>query len=101
MSDDHNFHELIGKRNRRMVYKKSDFLDYTIMLLLSAAVCGFVFGWLSPFAIAAYALCCFMFVYCYATDQLMSIAMLCYIICYDMRLLSAHVILEYSISLVK
>lgn len=43
-ADPKYFHQFYGKKDRRMVYKKSDFLDYVIMSILCSVVLYFTFG---------------------------------------------------------
>ena len=62
MSENHGFHQLIGKSNRRMVYKKSDFFDYSIMLALCVVICGLVYGWGSFLSLSVDVLCAFMLI---------------------------------------
>jgi hypothetical protein len=53
------FHKLYGAKKPRVVYYKRDFLDYTVMIALSALVLGLSYGPLHPLAIAGFVLCAF------------------------------------------
>lgn len=53
------FHKLYGPKKPRVIYYKRDFLDYTLMIALSALVLGLSYGPLHPAAIAGYVLCAF------------------------------------------
>jgi hypothetical protein len=53
------FHALYGTRQPRAVYYKRDFVDYALMLALSALVIGLTYGPGHVFAIAGFALCVF------------------------------------------
>ena len=53
------FHKLYGERKPRAVYYKRDFLDYTVMIALSALVLGLSYGPRHPMAIAGYVLCAY------------------------------------------
>lgn len=51
------FHKIYGAKKPRAIYYKEDFLDYTLMIALTALVTGVSYGFRHPMAIAAYALC--------------------------------------------
>jgi hypothetical protein len=51
------FHKLYGIKKTRIFYSKKDFLDYVLMLLMTAAVVGFSYGFRSVMAGAGFALC--------------------------------------------
>lgn len=51
------FHALHGVRKPRATYYRKDFLDYTLMIALSAAVVGVSYGFGHVLSIAAYVLC--------------------------------------------
>jgi len=53
------FHKLYGAKKPRAVYYKRDFLDYVLMIALSALVLGLSYGPRHPAAIAGYVLCAF------------------------------------------
>lgn len=54
------YHKLYGTRKLKVTYYGSDFLDYALMILLSALVISFCYGPRSIMAIAGLALCFFM-----------------------------------------
>src|SRR5947209_2277922 len=56
------FHKLYGTKRPRVVYYKKDFIDYVLMILLSALVIIFSYGFSSAMSIAGLALCAFMLV---------------------------------------
>jgi hypothetical protein len=51
------FHKLYGVKKTRIFYAKKDYLDYCVMLLLTAVVGGVAYGLRTPMAIASYVLC--------------------------------------------
>lgn len=51
------FHALLGVRQPRAVYYKRDFVDYTLMIALSAVVIGLSYGARNVLAIAGFVLC--------------------------------------------
>jgi hypothetical protein len=53
------FHKLYGIRKPRIGYHKRDFLDYALMILLSALVVGFSYGFGHVMSIAGFALSAF------------------------------------------
>lgn len=53
------FHRLYGAKRPRAVYYKRDFLDYLIMLLLTALVMILSYGW-GPMSVLGLALCAFI-----------------------------------------
>jgi hypothetical protein len=54
------FHSIYGERKPRVVYFKRDFVDYALMLLVSAALIGLVYGIEHPLALSGFALCAAM-----------------------------------------
>lgn len=60
--DERHFHKLYGLKRPRMTFQRSDFLDYTLMTLITAAVIAAIYGPGHPMAIIGYALCVFMIV---------------------------------------
>jgi len=54
------FHRLYGIRKPRTCYYRRDFADYTSMIVATALVAGFSFGFRHWMALASYALCAFM-----------------------------------------
>jgi hypothetical protein len=54
------FHRLYGARSPRTCYYRRDFVDYTLMLLVTATVAGLSFGFRHGMALASYVLCAFM-----------------------------------------
>ncbi len=59
--DPRRFHRLFGVRAPRIAYRSSDFVDYVLMIVLSALAIGFVYRQSAPamFGVGI-ALCCFM-----------------------------------------
>ncbi|HEX6095451.1 MAG TPA: hypothetical protein VF432_03925 [Thermoanaerobaculia bacterium] len=53
------FHKLYGAKKPRVTYYKRDFLDYTVMIALTALALGLSYGPRHPVAIAGYALCAY------------------------------------------
>jgi hypothetical protein len=53
------FHKLYGVKKPRIAYSGRDFLDYVLMILLSALVVGFSYGFGHVMSIIGYALCAF------------------------------------------
>ncbi len=53
------FHKLYGLKKPRAVYYKKDFLDYILMILVSAFAIGFSYGFGCPISIVGLALCAF------------------------------------------
>lgn len=51
------YHRMFGVRKPRATYYAKDFLDYVLMLLLTALATGALYGFRHPLALAAYALC--------------------------------------------
>ncbi|MBV9496105.1 MAG: hypothetical protein JOZ54_17795 [Acidobacteria bacterium] len=51
------FHKLYGVRKPRATYYAKDFLDYTVMLALTALVTGALYGFRHPMALLGYGLC--------------------------------------------
>lgn len=51
------FHKLYGVKKTRIFYSKKDFLDYVLMILMTAAVVGLSYGFRSVMAGAGFALC--------------------------------------------
>jgi hypothetical protein len=56
------FHKLYGTKRTRIFYGERDFLDYSLMILLTALVVGFAYGFGHGMAIAGIVLCAFMLV---------------------------------------
>ncbi|PYP93405.1 MAG: hypothetical protein DMG65_00680 [Candidatus Angelobacter sp. Gp1-AA117] len=56
------FHKLYGTKRPRVVYYKKDFVDYVLMILLSALAIIFSYGFSSAMSIAGLVLCGFMLV---------------------------------------
>lgn len=54
------FHKLYGARMPRVTYFARDFIDYVLMIAVTALVAGFAYGFRSAMAIAAFVLCAFM-----------------------------------------
>ena len=54
------FHKLYGTRKPRVIYYKKDFLDYTLMVLLSALAIVCCYGFHNAIAIAGLVLCAIM-----------------------------------------
>ena len=54
------FHRLYGIRKPRTCYYRRDFVDYTLMILATALVAGFSFGFLHWMALASFGLCTFL-----------------------------------------
>jgi hypothetical protein len=54
------FHKLYGPKSPRVHYYGRDFIDYVVMVALSALVVGLAYGALHPMAIAGYVLCAVM-----------------------------------------
>jgi hypothetical protein len=54
------FHKLYGARMPRVTYFARDFIDYVLMVAVTALVAGFAYGFRSAMAIAAFVLCAFM-----------------------------------------
>jgi len=55
------FHQLYGPKKPRAVYYKKDFLDYALMIALTALVVALSYGFRHPMAIAGFVLCGFTF----------------------------------------
>jgi hypothetical protein len=53
------FHKLYGAQQPRVTYYDRDFLDYTVMIALSALVTGLAYGFGHVMAVAGYVLCAF------------------------------------------
>ena len=53
------FHQLYGAKKPRAVYYPRDFLDYAVMIVLSALVAGLAYGFGHVMSIVALALCAF------------------------------------------
>lgn len=51
------FHKLYGVKKTRIFYSKKDFLDYVLMILMTAAIVGLSYGFRSVMAGAGFALC--------------------------------------------
>ncbi|WNO11558.1 hypothetical protein [Teredinibacter sp. KSP-S5-2] len=51
------YHKLYGVKNVRITYKKSDFLDYVIMAVLTGAILYFTYGMHNPLAQVGMLLC--------------------------------------------
>lgn len=58
-SDPAVFHKLYGPQKPRITYYKKDFLDYVVMMALSALVLGLVYGPRHGVAITGFVLCAF------------------------------------------
>jgi hypothetical protein len=56
------FHKLYGPKKPRAVYYKKDFLDYALMIVLSALVAGLSYGFRQVMSIVGFALCAFTLV---------------------------------------
>ena len=56
------FHKLYGTKKPRIFLGKRDFLDYSVMILLTAVVIGYAYGFGHGMAIAGLALCVFTFI---------------------------------------
>ena len=54
------FHQMYGVRKPRTIYYKRDFLDYTLMIVLTGLAGVLSYGFGHPMAIAAIVLCAFM-----------------------------------------
>jgi hypothetical protein len=54
------FHQLYGQRKPKTIYYKRDFLDYVVMVLLSATALTASYGVRHPMSIAGLALCAFV-----------------------------------------
>jgi hypothetical protein len=54
------FHKLYGARRPRVSYFARDFIDYVLMVAVSALVVGFSYGFRSAMSITAFVLCAFM-----------------------------------------
>jgi hypothetical protein len=54
------FHQLYGPRKPRTCYYRRDFVDYTVMLLLTALVAGLSYGFRHGMALVSYVLCAVM-----------------------------------------
>lgn len=59
VNDPAAFHQLYGPKKPRVVYYKKDFLDYTLMIALTAVVLGASYGFVHPLAVAGFVLCAF------------------------------------------
>lgn len=55
--DDPHFHKLYGRKSPRMMFQRTDFLDYVLMTLITAAVLGAIYGARHPLSLIGYALC--------------------------------------------
>jgi hypothetical protein len=62
MADPARFHKLYGVRRSRITFQKKDFLDYTLMTLLTAGVLCLCYGPRSAMALAGCALCAWMII---------------------------------------
>lgn len=51
------YHKLYGIRKPRATYYAKDFLDYVLMVAVTGAVTGALYGFVSPMAILGYGLC--------------------------------------------
>lgn len=60
--DPKHFHKLYGANRKRIAYKKSDFLDYTLMTLISAFVVYFSYGPNHLMSKVGIVLCTFMII---------------------------------------
>src|SRR5262245_11515759 len=56
------FHKLYGIKKTRIAYQGRDFLDYLLMVLLSAIVIGFSYGFGQVMSVVGLALCAFTLV---------------------------------------
>src|SRR5436305_11043610 len=56
------FHKLYGAKKPRVHYYDRDFLDYTLMVAISAVAVGLAYGVTHVMAIAGFALCAFMLI---------------------------------------
>lgn len=56
------FHKLYGIKKPRAVYYKKDLLDYSLMILVSALVIGFSYGFRQIISIIGFFLCAFMLI---------------------------------------
>src|SRR6266705_1055404 len=54
------FHKLYGVKRQRITYHNKDFLDYVIMILMSAALIRFAYGANHAVSIIGWVLCAFM-----------------------------------------
>lgn len=54
------FHKIFGKQNTRITYKRTDFNDYVLMSLATAAVLYFIYGSTNIVTVIGVALCIFM-----------------------------------------
>src|SRR6267378_1276405 len=61
-SDPAIFHKLYGLKKPRVTYYEKDFLDYVLMMFLSALVVGFSYGFGHAVSIVGLALCAFTLV---------------------------------------
>lgn len=59
INDPAAFHKIYGTKKPRAIYYKKDFIDYTLMIALSALLVGASYGFVSPMAMAGYVLCAF------------------------------------------
>lgn len=55
--DEKHFHKLYGSKSPRMTFQRTDFLDYVLMSLITAAVIGAVYGVSHPMSLIGYASC--------------------------------------------
>jgi hypothetical protein len=54
------YHRLYGVRKPRTCYYRRDFVDYTLLILVTALVAGLSFGFRHGMALVSYALCAFL-----------------------------------------
>ena len=54
------YHRLYGQKRPRLAYHRNDFLDYVLMITLSAGVACACYGPRSALAVIAVSLCVFM-----------------------------------------
>jgi len=60
--DHSHFHRLFGAKKTRISYQKKDFLDYALMIIISAFVVLAVYGSNNVMSLVGVSLCAFMFV---------------------------------------
>lgn len=56
------FHKLYGEKKPRAIYYPKDFLDYTVMMLITATILFFAYGFPHPMSILGLGLCAFVLV---------------------------------------
>ena len=56
------YHKLHGPQRKRAVYRKEDFTDYVLMILITALALAFFYGPSNPMAVIGFVLCGFMII---------------------------------------